>query len=64
MARNATLSYVNTAALPSTPNYEKLWESGVYSCIVEVSNKLQTPAALIPVPTGQNALWAEKSPSG
>jgi hypothetical protein len=62
--RSATVSYINTAALPSAPNYEKLWKSGVYSCIVEEGNKLQNLAALFSVPTGQNALWAEENLSG
>jgi hypothetical protein len=45
----------STAALLSAPNYEELWESGVYSCIMEVSDKIQAPVALFPVPTAQKA---------
>jgi len=46
---------MNNATLPSAPNYVQVCESGVYSCIIEVSDKLRAPAALTQVPTGQNA---------
>jgi len=55
---------MNTTALPSALNYVEVCESGAYSCIMEVSDKLQAPAALTQVPTGQNAWWAEGSLSG